>query len=84
MAINGHEKCCYHTNKNMTRETHIHLPLLSPLPVLGVVSPDNLGVTLPHEHLLVDFRIGILPPPPGRDGDLPFSLRNLGYIRRFP
>ena len=56
-----------------------------PSPVLGAVSPSDLGVTLPHEHLLVDFRRGLLPPPSGRrENDLPFTLEDLGHIRRFP
>ena len=56
-------------------------------PVLGPVDPSDLGLTLTHEHLLVDFRKGFLPPPPGNDdslSDLRLSMENLGAIRRFP
>ena len=33
--------------------------------VLGPVAPESLGLTLPHEHLLVDLRFLFRPPPPG-------------------
>ncbi len=48
--------------------------------VLGPVAPGDLGVTLPHEHLLVDFRKGVVKP----ERNLDFTLENIGAIRRFP
>lgn len=33
------------------------------LSVLGPVSPNELGVVLPHEHILVDFSKGLVPHP---------------------
>jgi len=33
--------------------------------VLGPVAPESLGLTLPHEHLLVDLRFRFRPPPSG-------------------
>src|SRR5260221_5534467 len=33
--------------------------------VLGNIAPDQLGITLGHEHLLIDLRgLWISPPPP--------------------
>ena len=55
--------------------------------VLGLISPDELGVVLPHEHLLLDFRLALRDPE--YDGyssltDLEFKLENLGKIRQYP
>lgn len=60
--------------------------------VLGGVSAEELGVVLPHEHVLVDFSKGFCPPPSPPPitvggGDLtalPVTLENMGVIRRFP
>lgn len=51
--------------------------------VLGPVQPEELGITLPHEHLLVDA--GILfaepeDPEAKRLAHEPVSLENLGWI----
>lgn len=54
--------------------------------VLGPVRPEDLGVTLPHEHLSMDFS-PVYIRPPGKDSHMaecPFSLENLGWIQRFP
>ena len=51
--------------------------------VLGPVPPDALGITLPHEHLLVDARILFAEPedPALRDrAYAPVSLDNIGWI----
>jgi phosphotriesterase-related protein len=34
--------------------------------VLGLVAPESLGLTLPHEHLFVDLRFLFRPPVAGR------------------
>ena len=56
--------------------------------MLGEVCCNELGVVLPHEHILVDFSKGIVPHPllpDGRDPTLfSLSMENLGFIRRFP
>ena len=56
--------------------------------VMGGVSPTELGVILPHEHILVDFSRGLMPYPPFPDGRDPamfsLSMENLGFIHRFP
>jgi phosphotriesterase-related protein len=46
--------------------------------VLGLIDPNELGHTQPHEHLLVN-----LIPPDQRDaGGEPISMENLGWLRR--
>ena len=59
----------------------IHLVL-----VLGTVSPEELGVTLPHEHLFLDFRAALTKPTYGPDlpQNIQFSLPNLGSIQLYP
>ncbi len=52
--------------------------------VLGPISPDRLGVTLTHEHLLID--LASLRKPPTEAGakrryDQRLSMKNLGYVR---
>lgn len=56
------------------------------LTVLGPVDPVDLGVTITHEHLLIDLSIVFVDPGPGdKDGrrlaEEPVSLANLGWIR---
>lgn len=54
--------------------------------VLGPVHPEDLGVTLTHEHLSMDFS-ALYSPPPAKEShmaDCPFTLENSGWIRRFP
>jgi phosphotriesterase-related protein len=52
--------------------------------VLGPIDPSRLGVTLTHEHLLIDIA-GVLPPvaEAGARGILndPVSTETLGYIK---
>ena len=52
--------------------------------VLGPVGPEQLGVTMTHEHLLVDLT-PVHGPPSEASGQgkyyEPVSLSNLGYIR---
>ena len=55
--------------------------------VLGAVSPDELGVTLPHEHCLIDMSIWFAEPPTVTGKQLarePLSLDNLWYVRYHP
>ena len=52
--------------------------------VLGPIRPQELGVTLPHEHLLIDMRAvrGVPTDASARElYDKPVSLETLGYIR---
>jgi phosphotriesterase-related protein len=53
--------------------------------VLGAVAPDAIGVTLPHEHLLIDFKVMFAEPAAasdkGRAGE-PVSMANLGWVRQ--
>ena len=56
--------------------------------VLGDVASSELGVILPHEHIMVDFNKGFLSHPLLPDGrnlaDLQLTLENMGLIRRYP
>ena len=53
--------------------------------VLGPVSPDRLGVTMVHEHLLLDLTCLFVEPESADDRALsrqPLSLDNLAWVRR--
>jgi len=66
------------------------------LTVLGPIEPADAGITLPHEHLFIDFRLPLDEPwrwPlaqrefPGTDDLLelwrtPITLENLAFVRR--
>lgn len=55
------------------------------LTVLGPIAPEAMGVTLPHEHLLIDFEVMFAPPRTASDKALayqPVSLENLGWVRQ--
>lgn len=53
--------------------------------VLGDIPPDNLGVTLSHEHLLVDQRAVTFRPPADPDdaplADRPVALDFFGWLQ---
>lgn len=52
--------------------------------VLGAIAPDDLGITLPHEHFLVDMQCFFTEPTTATERLLahqPVSLENLGWIR---
>ena len=54
--------------------------------VLGPVSPDELGVTMTHEHLLLDMTAarGVPTEASAREFyNKPVSLETLGYIRHY-
>jgi phosphotriesterase-related protein len=53
--------------------------------VLGPVAAEQLGVTLPHEHLLIDFTVMFAEPPGAADrvrAAAPVSLDILGWVRQ--
>src|SRR5437870_1541210 len=53
--------------------------------VLGVVEAETMGVTLPHEHLLIDFAVMFKEPAAASDKGLarqPVSLANVGWVRQ--
>ena len=55
--------------------------------VAGPVEPSQLGVTLPHEHILLDFTGAIMDPgycSPDELSGLKLTMKNLGKIRQFP
>ena len=52
--------------------------------VLGVVQPEELGPTMTHEHLLIDFLCMFTPPIEASErfkAFEPVTLRNLGWVR---
>jgi phosphotriesterase-related protein len=53
--------------------------------VQGVMEPEQLGVTLTHEHLLMDFSVILGPPPAEATAKAhyyqPLTLENLGLTR---
>lgn len=60
---------------------------MNALTVLGPVPAERLGITLPHEHLVFDFRDYFVPPttPAGwQVAQLPVSLEVLGTLRFDP
>jgi phosphotriesterase-related protein len=53
--------------------------------VLGPIAAEAMGITLPHEHLLIDFEVMFQEPSGGSERALsrqPVSLANLGWIRQ--
>src|SRR5882724_7895030 len=55
------------------------------LTVLGAVDAETMGVTLPHEHLLIDFEVMFTEPAAASDKGLayqPVSLANVGWVRQ--
>jgi phosphotriesterase-related protein len=53
--------------------------------VLGPIAPGDMGVTLPHEHLLIDFSVMFAAPAGAADKGRsrePVSLANLGWVRQ--
>src|SRR5262249_40258043 len=53
--------------------------------VLGPIAPEAMGITLPHEHLLIDFSVMFAEPAAASDKGRawePVSLGNLGWVRQ--
>src|SRR5688572_24995508 len=53
--------------------------------VLGPIATEAMGITLPHEHLLIDFKVMFVEPAPASDKGRawePVSLANLGWVRQ--
>ncbi len=52
--------------------------------VLGCIAPEDLGITLPHEHILMDFSISFVEPTMATEKHLayqPITLQNYGWLR---
>lgn len=53
--------------------------------VNGRINPEDLGVTLPHEHLFADWTMGKYEPPDSAVGramaEEPITLENIGWVR---
>ena len=53
--------------------------------VLGPIAGEAMGITLPHEHLLIDFEVMFKEPVNGSERGIarqPVSLANLGWVRQ--
>ena len=53
--------------------------------VLGPIAAADMGITLPHEHLLIDFTLMFKEPDGERERALarqPVQMDNLGWVRR--
>jgi len=53
--------------------------------VLGAIDGVSMGVTLPHEHLLIDFAVMFREPPAASEKGLayqPVTLANVGWVRQ--
>ena len=53
--------------------------------VLGAITTEQMGITLPHEHLLIDFKVMFSEPAAASDKGRawePVSLANLGWVRQ--
>ena len=49
------------------------------------MDPGDLGITLTHEHLQMDYNKSYKTAEYGSDlGDLEMMMENLGKIRQFP
>jgi len=55
--------------------------------VTGLIDPEKLGITLPHEHLLVDLSPGCAIPTEANERQMaykPVSLEILHWLRYHP
>jgi phosphotriesterase-related protein len=53
--------------------------------VLGPIGADAMGITLPHEHLVIDFEVMFREPPSASEKGLarqPVTIENLGWVRQ--
>jgi phosphotriesterase-related protein len=53
--------------------------------VLGPIATEAMGITLPHEHLLIDFKVMFVEPAAASDKGrawAPVNLDNLGWVRQ--
>jgi len=53
--------------------------------VLGPIAGEAMGITLPHEHLLIDFAVMFREPAAASDKGLayqPVGLANVGWVRQ--
>ena len=80
--IQNYQSCAQITkiNVSQTYNNPVSLPL-----VLGPMAPTELGMTLTHEHLILDYSTKIMKPRyvPDNLRDLILKMENLGKIRHF-
>lgn len=61
--------------------------MISLLPVSGLIDPFLLGITLTHEHLALKAESFLIPPANNvqqQKMQMPFEMKNLGWIRQNP
>lgn len=71
---------------SLPSKTHLSIEALSQKvqTVLGLINPENLGITLPHEHIIVDGSAWFLEPSEASERGLSHeavSLENLWWVR---
>ena len=89
VAVTVEIMSCGFTNTKETYKWFIRIlfkRIISYFPVLGLVNPTNIGVTLTHEHLSMTLDFGYKEPPVGDENnvDKPLTLPNLGWVRQYP
>ncbi|HEX78438.1 MAG TPA: aryldialkylphosphatase [Dehalococcoidia bacterium] len=55
--------------------------------VLGIIDPQDLGITLTHEHCLLDMAVWFMEPAEASQRALahqPITLENIGWVRYHP
>lgn len=54
--------------------------------VLGLIEPGQLGCTMTHEHLTMDYSCCYHPPPSGQEAltDQPIEMKNLFWLKQNP
>ncbi|XP_042328374.1 phosphotriesterase-related protein isoform X2 [Sceloporus undulatus] len=54
--------------------------------VLGLIEPSQLGSTLTHEHLTMNFSCCYSPPPSGQEAlsEKPIEMKNLFWLKQNP
>jgi phosphotriesterase-related protein len=81
LSLNGAWSCAPQTREQTGEAAGPEVVQEQIMTVQGPISPDQLGLTLPHEHVLVDF-IGAQEVDPGRyDQDEAFAVI-LPHLRR--
>ena len=80
--------CCWSPTKQSGSSRCVEVPIIT---VRGLIEPEALGPTLPHEHLFCDTSPDYREPPDaiqglmrdlGVDLEAPITLSSLGFLRR--
>ena len=84
MKLDIDEKCVTIFDGDGDDDTCIFFGLS--IAVLGLINPTDIGVTLTHEHLSMNYAFAHREPSVGADNnvDKPLTLPNLGWVRQYP